>query len=249
MFISFSLEGFSSYYCGDGTIYVEGIEFRAINNVKNEEIGKFKEVQQVLKSNFNADQVQQLPAKFEEIFRKYGNRDELFWFGEVNGMKLLMLSAKAALYKYSNVDLFTSKPSPQSRFRKVVEFLPQTVFRINCTIESQMLSPDTHYRCYLVFKISEKCQGLHCPVKVRDLLHQENNEAEYFYFITPSRLNTNDITRVPKQREDGWMEIQLWNFNSTHELENDSLSINIKFTSLEGPMSGLIVCGLEFRPL
>ena len=100
-----------------------------------------------------------------------------------------------------------------------------------------------------MFKISEKCQGLHCPVKVRDLLHQENNEAEYLYFITPSRLNINDITRVPKQREDGWMEIQLWKFNSTHELENDSLSINIKFTSLEGPMSGLIVCGLEFRPL
>ena len=84
--------------------------------VKDEEIGKFKEVQQVLKSNFNAEQVQQLPTKFEEIFKKYGNRDELFWFGEVNGKKLLMLSAQAALHNFSNVDLFTSKPSTQSRF-------------------------------------------------------------------------------------------------------------------------------------
>ncbi|GJY31173.1 kinase-like domain, phloem protein 2-like protein, partial [Tanacetum coccineum] len=55
--------------------------------------------------------------------------------------------------------------------------------------------------------------------------------------------------RVPNQREDGWMEIQLWKFNSAHEFKDDSLSINMKFTSLEGTMSGLIVCGLEFRPV
>lgn len=29
----FLLESFSSYYCGDGAVYVEGIEFRAIDEV------------------------------------------------------------------------------------------------------------------------------------------------------------------------------------------------------------------------
>ena len=84
--------------------------------VKHEDTEKLKEVQQVLKSNFNADQVQQLPTNFEEIFKICRNYDELFWLGEVNKKKLLVLSAKAALYKFSNVDLFTSKPSAQSRF-------------------------------------------------------------------------------------------------------------------------------------
>ncbi|PWA84413.1 protein kinase-like domain, Phloem protein 2-like protein [Artemisia annua] len=245
----FLLECFSSYHCGDGAIYVEGIEFRAIEKEKHEEIGKLKEVRQVLKSNFDPDQVQQLPTNFEEIFKIPKNYDELFWLGEVNGKELLMLSAKAAIYKYSNVNLFTSKPSAESRFQEVIEVLPQKVFYINCTIKSQMLSPDTEYMCYLVFKLSEECQGLHYPVKVRDLLHQENNEADFFYFITPSLLNVHDFTRVPKQREDGWMEIQVWKFNSTHEFKHDSLSIDMKFTSHEGPMSGLIVCGLEFRPM
>ena len=129
------------------------------------------------------------------------------------------------------------------------ELLPQQVFHIKCTIESQMLSPDTEYMCYFVFKISKNCQGLHSPVKVRDLIHQENNKTEFFYFITPTPLNINDFTRVPKQREDGWMEIQLLKFNSTRDLENDSFPINMRFTSLEGPLSGLIVCGLEFWPL
>ena len=112
-----------------------------------------------------------------------------------------------------------------------------------------MLSSDTEYVCYLLFKLSEKVQGLHCPVKVRDVLHEENNEAEFVYFITPSPLNINDITRVPTQRDDGCMEIQVWKFNSTHEFKDDSLSMNMKFTSHEGTMSGLIVCGLEFRPV
>ncbi|PWA38664.1 Protein kinase, ATP binding site-containing protein [Artemisia annua] len=222
---TFLLESFSSYYCGDSAIYVEGIEFRSI------------------------DKVQQSPTKFEEIFKIHRNYDELFWLGEVNGKKLLVLSAKAAVYKFSDVFLFTSKPSAQSRFQEVVELLPQQVFYINCTIRSQMLSPGTEYVCYLVFKLSEECQWLHNPVRARDLLNRENKEVEFFYFITPNPLNINDITRVPQEREDGWMEIQVWKFNSTHEFKDDSLSMNMKFTSHEGTMSGLIICGLEFRPM
>ncbi|GJW56608.1 kinase-like domain, phloem protein 2-like protein [Tanacetum coccineum] len=243
----FLLECFSSFHCGDGAIYVEGIEFRAIEKVKHE-IGKLEEGNQVLETNF-ADQVLQLPTNFEEIFKISQNYDELFWLGEVNGKKLLMLSAKAALYKFSNVNLFTSTPSALSRFEEVIELLPQRVFHINCTIKSQMLSSDTEYVCYLLFKLSENCQGMHCPVKVRDVLHQENNEAEFFYFSTPSPVNINDITRVPKQREDGWMEIQVWKFNSACEFKDDSLSMNMKFASHEATMSGLIICGLEFRPV
>lgn len=136
------------------------------------------------------------------------------------------------------------------RFQEVIELLPQPVFRINCTIESQMLSQDTEYACYLVFKLSEKCQGLHCPVEVRDLLHRENKEAEIIYFKSPSRpWNIHDITRVPEQREDGWMEVNVWKFNSQQEIKNNCIPVKLKFISYEGTVSGLIVCGLEFRPM
>nr|GFA36716.1 protein kinase-like domain, phloem protein 2-like protein [Tanacetum cinerariifolium] len=182
-------------------------------------------------------------------FKIHKNYNELFWLGEVREKKLLVLSAKAAIYKFFDVDLFTSKPSAHSRFQEVLELLPQQVFYVNCTIRTQMLSPDTEYVCYLVFKVSEEYQGLRNPVRVRDLLHQENNEAEFVYFINPSPLNINDITRVPQEREDGWMEIQVWKFYSTYEFKDDSLSMNMKFTSHEGTMSGLIICGLECRPM
>ncbi|GKA44478.1 kinase-like domain, phloem protein 2-like protein [Tanacetum coccineum] len=187
----FLLESFSSYHCGDGAIYIEGIEFRAIEKpwkvkqlpidpiyivfwqveiprqVKLEDIGKLEEVPQVLKSYFSVDQ---LPTKFKDIFKKYTKYEDLFWFGNVNGKKILMLSAKATIPKFSNAKLYSSR------------------------------------------------RPIHC-----------------------SPLNINDITRVPKQREDGWMEIELWKFNSGHELENDSHSVHMKFTNQEGTMSGLIV--------
>ncbi|GKE56617.1 kinase-like domain, phloem protein 2-like protein, partial [Tanacetum coccineum] len=113
----FLLESFSSYYCGETAVFVEGIEFRAIDKVKHDEIGKLMEVQQVLKSNFIGDQVQKFATKISKIFR---NCDELFWLGEVDGKKLLVLSAKAALYEFFNVDLFTSKRSAKSRFGYII---------------------------------------------------------------------------------------------------------------------------------
>ena len=81
-----------------------------------EEIRNLKELEQVLKSNIIVDRVQHLLTKSKEKFKIKRKDDELFWLGKVNQKKLLMLSAKAALYEASNMNLFTSKPSLQTRF-------------------------------------------------------------------------------------------------------------------------------------
>ncbi|KAI7731741.1 hypothetical protein M8C21_021483 [Ambrosia artemisiifolia] len=252
------LESFSKCYCGNGRIYVEGIEFRAIDNVTHEEIEKSKDAQQIMRSNSNIDLMQQFPADKDEILGVTENSDEAPKPSEMNGKKHHMLSAKEVLYDSSNVKLFKLKPSEQSRFGEVIEVLSQQVFRIKCKIESQILSPDTDYRCYLIFKLSEKCRGLHCPVKVRSVhrpvkvegqLHQSRKETKDLYFRTPKEWNIHDINQVPKQREDGWMEVNVWKFNSKDQLRNDFIHLNLKLISYEGTMSGLIVCGLEFRPM
>ncbi|CAI9298662.1 unnamed protein product [Lactuca saligna] len=234
------------------TIYVEGIEFRAIDNVKHEEIKESKEVQHVLKPDSNMDLMQQLPTNPEEIFKRSENDDnceKLFLLNEVNGKKHLMLSANAVVYNSSDVKLFKTKPSIQTRFAEVIELLPQQVFRINCTIKSQMLSQDTEYACYLVYKLSEKCHGLHCPVKVRDLLHRNNKEVGIVYFRSPSPWNLHESNHAPEQRADGLMEVKIWKFNLNHEVtKNDRFRVNLKLISYEGTLSGFIVCGLEFRP-
>ncbi|KAK9068977.1 hypothetical protein SSX86_013093 [Deinandra increscens subsp. villosa] len=228
------LESFSRYHCGNGFIYVEGIEFRVIDNVSLKVQNKHstQQVQQLLKSDSN--------MKFEHFLTQR----------EVNGKKHLMLSATDVLYEYSsNVKHFQLHPSAESRFQEVVELLPQHLFRINCKINRhQMLSQNTEYLCYLVFKLSEKCVGLHCPVRVTDLRNRNKKKAEIVYFRSPRPWNLHGNNIVPKQREDGWMEVKVWKFNSHDQLKNGSIPVNLKLITYEGTMSGLIICGMEFRP-
>ncbi|XP_076910958.1 F-box protein At2g02240-like [Bidens hawaiensis] len=219
--------------------------------VEHEDTENSREIQQVLESNSNLDQALQIPTKREMILKgsiNYDYGEELFSLNEVNGKKHLMLSAKAALYNTSNLDLFVPKQTPKSRFEEVLELLPQQIFRISCTIKGQMLSRDANYVCYLVFKLSENCNEMHGPVEVRDLL-QKNKVPEFVYFRTPSPWNMHNITQIPKQRRDRWMEVKVGKFKTNRELENDCVSVNLKFVSYEGTLSGLIVCGLEFRPM
>ncbi|GJV21858.1 serine/threonine-protein kinase, active site protein [Tanacetum coccineum] len=103
--------------------------------------------------------------------------------------------------------------------------------------------------CYLVFKLSEKCHGLHCPVKVRDLLHWKDKETVILYFRIPSPWNLHDNHRVPEKREDGWIEVLVWKFNSTSELRKDYIPMHLKLIAYEGTMSGLTVGSREVRPI
>ncbi|KAJ0703194.1 putative protein kinase RLK-Pelle-CR4L family [Helianthus annuus] len=240
----FLIKSFSRCYCGNRAIYVEGIELRAIDNEEN----TLTEVQQVPQSTLHMNQMQQLPINdfpldicsiFTQTLLK------LFrWRNE--GKQYYMLSSNEAFCDSFNAKRFDWKPTTKSRFQKVAELLSTQVFRIKCKIESRMLLQDTEYSCYLVFKLSEKCSGLHCPVIVRDLHQQKNKQSEVVYFRSPKPWN---IDRVPQEREDGWMEVCVWKFKSNNELQNDCNSINLKFVNYEGMMSGLIVCGLEFRPM
>ncbi|GJX96714.1 kinase-like domain, phloem protein 2-like protein [Tanacetum coccineum] len=233
------------YKKGSETLHAYFATWRDDNwmTVKHEEIEQKNDIQQVKESDMNVDQVQQLLINYDE-------GEKLFSLTDVNGKKYLMLPAKAALHDLTNyVKLKPSKLSAESRFQEVFELLPQQVFRINCTIKIHMLSPDTDYACYLVFKLSEQCDGLYCPVQVRDLLQRKTEEAGIIYLIPPSPWNIHDFIKIPRQRTDGLMEVEVWKFNSTHDLKNNCLPMNLRMTSYEGTMSGLIVCGLEFRPI
>ncbi|XP_071719550.1 uncharacterized protein [Rutidosis leptorrhynchoides] len=232
----FLLESLSPYYYEDHAIYVEGVEFRAIDKGKLEVIRKLKEVQQV-------------SVSYSDEGEKVEDGEKFFSVNEVNGKKHLMVSAKVALYNSSDLRIFNSISSAESRFQEVIELLPQKVFRIHCTIKSQRLSQDTEYVCYIIFKLSEKCEGLHCPIEVRNLRQREKKESEIIYFVSPSAWNIHDVTRVPEERHDGWMEVIVWEFNSNQEFKNDCIPVNLNLISYEGTISGLIVCGLEFRPI
>ncbi|KAL8252696.1 hypothetical protein R6Q59_036389 [Mikania micrantha] len=167
---------------------------------------------------------------------------------KVNSKKCHMLPASEVLYDSFNVKCFKWKSLVDSR-SKVVEVLSNQLFQIKCKIKAQNLSANTDYACYLVFKLSEECHGLHCPVKVQDLLLRKNKEFKFLYFRSPRLVNFHGDESVPKLREDGWMEVIVWRFNSSKKPSHDCPMINLKLRCYEGTMHGLLVYGIEFRPI
>ncbi|KAD6453202.1 hypothetical protein E3N88_07907 [Mikania micrantha] len=237
----FLLESFSKCYCGNRTIYVEGVEFRAIGNVKPGE-NNFMEVQQVITDPMQQLQTNDVPSNVNSL------KNILKFKWRKKKKPYYMLPAHKVLWDCSNAKLFNLKLSTESRFEKVIELLSTQVFRIKCNIESKKLE-NTEYSCYLVFKLSEKRCGLHCPVIVRDLNQRKNEQSEFICFRSLRLWNIVDVNRAPQEREDGWMEVYVWKFKSNHKLQNDCISMNLKFVTYEGTLSGLILCGLEFRPV
>ncbi|KAJ9556467.1 hypothetical protein OSB04_011081 [Centaurea solstitialis] len=174
----------------------------------------------------------------------------LFSISKVNGKKCHMLPAKAVIYDSSNVKLYSERcDQPQSRFSEFVEILSRHELRIKCNIERRMLSPDTTYACFLVFKLSEKCRGLKCPVKARDMLPYKNVErTNIISFTSPNTVNFDKIKWIPNLREDGWMEVIVWEtISDTHT--GEFIPMDLKLISFEGTMFGLIISGIEFRPI
>ncbi|XP_071739339.1 uncharacterized protein [Rutidosis leptorrhynchoides] len=226
-----SLESFSPYYCESRSIYVQGIEFKAIEKVDQKENEKLKEVQQGLKSNLNIDQRQQLSTDKIAEENSYGETVK----------KHITLSAKEFLYNPHRMTSFHFEPSDDSSFEDVTELLQEHVFRIKYKIEIEKLSPLTEYACYLVFKLTNKCRGLYGPVKVRDILHKKNKQTKFIYFRSPSQLNQHDGNWVPEQRKDGWMEVMIWEFNSKYKPGKNIIPMHLQLITYEGTMAGLIV--------
>ncbi|KAD4384973.1 hypothetical protein E3N88_25141 [Mikania micrantha] len=258
------LESFSHYYCGNWGIFVEGLEFNAIHSLEeckdNNRLNVGKNVPRILKPDLyiecleiikrSENNIQNAPKEELSVLLYNGilidKGEKIFSLSKVNGKKCHMLRAKAVIWDSSNAKCYNIKPQAQSRFEDVVEILLYHEFRIKCDIETQLLSSDTSYACFLVFKLSEKCHGLKCPVKARDLLPANAKQrTKIICFRTPSAVNLNKIKWIPEQREDGWMEVIIWETIS----DRNNIPMDLKLITFQGTMSGLIISGIEFRPM
>ncbi|GJZ47743.1 phloem protein 2-like protein, partial [Tanacetum coccineum] len=112
-------------------------------------------------------------------------------------------------------------------FEEVVELQSHQAFSIKCDIETQMLSPDTAYACFLVFQLPENSEGLMCPVKAWDLLNKNNKDTTIIYLKAPGPVDLYRDKRVPENREDGWMEVRVWEFIYNNEIKDNYIPIEL----------------------
>ncbi|XP_021839007.1 F-box protein PP2-B10-like [Spinacia oleracea] len=153
-----------------------------------------------------------------------------------SGKKCYMLSASTLVIPRGDTpDCWVWKSDPKSRFPKVIEL---QWIDITGKIHTKMLSPNTTYGVYFVFKLGIKYPATfeHTSVKLsvleldeglprndqhhllrRKTVHKEFYlktpvESEIFKFTEQFRRHV-EAVQLPTERCDGWMEIELERYN------------------------------------
>ena len=110
-------------------------------------------------------------------------------------------------------------------------------------MSTSILSPKTHYAAYLVYKLRSRAHGFDGP-PFTALVGTVGDEV-YEQTVRLGLFDTD--TSRPKQREDGWLEIELGQFFNGGG-EADELQIKLMEVEALNKKTGLVVKGIEIRP-
>ncbi|KAM0070238.1 putative phloem protein [Helianthus debilis subsp. tardiflorus] len=255
---------------------VEGIEFQPLENVEH-----IDEKQFISDSDSDANWEENLPVDYQDIMKRSKNslqwttKEEAYsiirkgflisddetkrgiWFSlDKNGKKCLMLSA-AIIWSWQEKVLL-----PESRFGEAIQLLEDRyihIIEIKTKVQSQLVSSETTYACYLVYKLPGDQSRFEGPVKSQGWYTRD--KIRYIYFTSPPQtpviitkagqnthnpLNRPKIRGLPKQRNDGWIEVQIWEFQVATTVNMDFF---LNISDYKTKFNGLILEGIELRPI
>ncbi|OVA13423.1 F-box domain [Macleaya cordata] len=180
------------------------------------------------------------------------------------GKTCYMLSARDLSITWGNEPMYWCwKSIPQSRFSEVVELGIASWLQINGKISSRLLSHNTTYAAYLVVNFANRAYGLDkIPSEITVELGTHVSRGTVYlrgkdgqgqpldgldHFLRSSVVYKGDGMRVPVDRKDGWMEIELGEFFID---DGDEGEVKMSLMEVEGEhlKGGLIVEGIEVRP-
>ncbi|XP_044955815.1 F-box protein PP2-B10-like [Hordeum vulgare subsp. vulgare] len=200
------------------------------------------------------------------------------WLDRETGAKCYMLSARNLFIVWGDTPQYwTWIPLEDSRFSEGAQLMSVCWFEIRGKIHSKMLSQNTTYAAYMVFKTTDNFYGLDFPVQeasisagatnsTRKVCLQGNDDdgggeggvPENYLPMIPfpvrrlRRRNRRVVSHeenatFPQQRTDGWMELELGEFLNEGGGDDGEVSISLVETKGGNWKSGLIVQGIEIR--
>ena len=149
-------------------------------------------------------------------------------------------------------------------FSEAAELLQVWWLEIRGEIDSKMLSPNSTYAAYIVFKVAPGAYGLDSPYPETSVSLGGSKSTCLVCFDVPGRddedswltLRTScsrsyleippPHVLLPQERADGWMELEMGEFQND-EGEDGEVSISLMETSATIKI-GLVVQGIEIRP-
>ncbi|KAL1824694.1 hypothetical protein ACET3Z_011472 [Daucus carota] len=191
--------------------------------------------------------------------------------------KCFMIAASELQITWGDSPLYWSwKSDPESRFEKVIELMDVCWFEIRGKIDSSLLSPDTAYTTYLVYKAAGELSGFKDqPIEVsvgisgedsmnRTVYLDHNVEVQPRTTTLPKRrglfhrfrakqqrpqaaVSQVADNRYPVIRKDGWLEVELAEYYNK-DLKNTELEISLREVKKLNWKRGLVIQGIEIRP-
>ncbi|KAL1549609.1 putative F-box protein PP2-B12 [Salvia divinorum] len=200
-----------------------------------------------------------------------------FQLEKLSGKKGYMLSARDLYIVWGDTPQYWRFISlPESRFPEVAELLDVCWFEIRGKIKMNMLSLGTNYAAYLVFSCKSRVHGLdhqsaegyvgvsgNESEKRRVCLDPEGAQRHRYQLIprrvglfyhhhlaqmrNPEAMLPEEEPEYPKQRGDGWMEVELGEC-FVKEGQDGELEVSVMEVKGGNWKSGIIVQGIEIRP-
>ncbi|KAF8392015.1 hypothetical protein HHK36_022355 [Tetracentron sinense] len=157
---------------------------------------------------------------------------------------------------------FALEKSSGKRFSEVLELVNVCRLEIKGKMETRLLSMNTTYAAYLVYKFKERTLGFQLPVKVFICFEELDWDRIRWNIVN---LNPEGSLRrrwlqqvyrrkqgerkLVKEREDGWLEIKMGEFfNDKDGREDREVYMDLEGTKEINHKSGLIIQGIELRP-
>lgn len=154
-------------------------------------------------------------------------------------------SALRHIFVDFSLSYYVFKPFLCNRFEEGAELIDVCWMEIRCNIDSRILSPNSTYAAFMVFKIAEGFYGLDTPLQegTVSLGGRESRREVAFTSIDPRPPQGS--AAYPQKRADGWMEVELGEFFNE---DGEDGEVGISLMS-KGPnwKRGLIVLGIEIR--
>ncbi|KAM0013366.1 putative phloem protein [Helianthus debilis subsp. tardiflorus] len=155
-----------------------------------------------------------------------------FWITKLDGKKCFMLPPTLVSYNERLVKI-KRIPSKESRIENVVHLSPSKVVGMRFEVPTSLLSPNTTYGCYLVYKMQQHfAWESMVTMKLDDgrtLLGQQLDNLITYLTIpqspvigpqgvcsSPRPINKLKTVQLPRKRKDGWLELNLGTKSDIH---------------------------------
>ncbi|PWA35159.1 protein kinase domain, Nitrogen network kinase 1, Phloem protein 2-like protein [Artemisia annua] len=156
--------------------------------------------------------------------------------------KCYMLPAVEVFRNDAHFKDFDRLSLTESRFKEVIQLQAESSYSFECELEPGMLSHGNVYACYLVFKIAEAHIWHNDRRMVRAYCRLDNKECDP---VMQKDFMDDSAHNWMEHRNDGWKEVIL--SKSLHLEGHKSLTMTLN--SDDRDFNGIIVQGIEFRPM